>query len=103
MPLVIVFFLSLMTCVVHAHSGGLASDGCHIDHSTGQRHCHRIAPVAAPAVSSGLYQPVMMLTASHSMARRSAQGVDAELSSHRAVEHDRAASTAHQLPSSLTP
>jgi len=24
-----------------AHSGGLAADGCHMDRSTGRRHCHR--------------------------------------------------------------
>src|SRR5688572_2244897 len=26
---------------VWAHGGGLAADGCHMDRSTGQRHCHR--------------------------------------------------------------
>lgn len=30
----------LMSCSVWAHSGGTDSNGCHVDHKTGVRHCH---------------------------------------------------------------
>ncbi|MGX7896040.1 excalibur calcium-binding domain-containing protein [Tsuneonella sp. HG222] len=28
------------TPAAHAHPGGLAADGCHMERKTGQRHCH---------------------------------------------------------------
>src|SRR5690606_39643294 len=31
-----------------AHSGGLNAEGCHINRKTGDYHCHRAAPSAAP-------------------------------------------------------
>jgi len=42
---------SMKTCILalalvfsatfaYAHSGGTDSQGCHVDHKTGQRHCH---------------------------------------------------------------
>ncbi|MES2699179.1 MAG: excalibur calcium-binding domain-containing protein [Pseudomonadota bacterium] len=39
-----------------AHGGGLAADGCHMDRSTGVRHCHRgpsAGPTQAPRQSGG--------------------------------------------------
>ena len=32
--------LSLLPLFAHAHSGGTDSNGCHMDHKTGTRHCH---------------------------------------------------------------
>lgn len=31
----------IQTAPAHAHGGRLAADGCHMDRSTGVRHCHR--------------------------------------------------------------
>ncbi|MDP7158753.1 MAG: YHYH domain-containing protein, partial [SAR324 cluster bacterium] len=33
--------LTLVPSLTNAHSGRLAADGCHLNHSTGVRHCHR--------------------------------------------------------------
>src|SRR5690606_23377158 len=33
----------------HAHGGGLDRNGCHINHSTGDYHCHRAPATAAAA------------------------------------------------------
>src|SRR6188768_786958 len=33
-----------------AHGGRLAADGCHMDRSTGQRHCHRGTNAGATTV-----------------------------------------------------
>ena len=38
--------------LTNAHSGGLAADGCHLNHSTGVRHCHRNQGEAGSGVSS---------------------------------------------------
>lgn len=32
--------LALSTTVAWAHSGGTNSQGCHVNHKTGQYHCH---------------------------------------------------------------
>lgn len=32
--------LALVSSFAFAHGGGLDSDGCHIDHKTGFKHCH---------------------------------------------------------------
>lgn len=34
-----------------AHGGRLAADGCHMDRSTGERHCHR-GPNAGPTTAA---------------------------------------------------
>ena len=36
-----------------AHPGGLAKDGCHMDRSTGKRHCHRGGGTAEPETTRG--------------------------------------------------
>jgi deoxyribonuclease-1 len=38
--------------LTNAHSGGLAADGCHLNHSTGVRHCHRNQGEEGSGVSS---------------------------------------------------
>jgi hypothetical protein len=45
-----------------SHGGGLAADGCHMDRSTGERHCHRGPKAGAtsrPAANGGreVYYP----------------------------------------------
>ncbi|TCB75525.1 YHYH domain-containing protein [Acinetobacter sp. ANC 3781] len=32
--------LTLVTTMAYSHSGRTASDGCHNERSTGERHCH---------------------------------------------------------------
>ncbi|WP_141915449.1 MULTISPECIES: YHYH domain-containing protein [unclassified Herbaspirillum] len=32
--------LLLVSALSFAHSGGTDSQGCHVDHKTGVRHCH---------------------------------------------------------------
>lgn len=32
--------LLLASTLAFAHSGGTDKQGCHVDHSTGTRHCH---------------------------------------------------------------
>ena len=34
------FFLVAFFAAAFAHSGGTDSQGCHVDHKTGIRHCH---------------------------------------------------------------
>lgn len=36
----IAFFVSAITSMAVAHSGGTDSAGCHVDHRTGIYHCH---------------------------------------------------------------
>lgn len=49
--ILIVLVATTMTIVL-AHGGGLAADGCHTDHSTGTRHCHKAPDVNPPASTS---------------------------------------------------
>ena len=37
---VIAVAVMMMSAGVWAHSGGTDSNGCHVDHKTGARHCH---------------------------------------------------------------
>lgn len=36
----LVVAFALIAGLAHAHSGGTDRQGCHVDHSTGIRHCH---------------------------------------------------------------
>lgn len=45
------FALILPPSLAAAHGGGLDSEGCHNDSSTGTRHCHNSSPT--PTTSSG--------------------------------------------------
>lgn len=38
----------LLASNVHAHGGGLNSDGCHANRKTGDYHCHRAPNAATP-------------------------------------------------------
>ncbi|WP_423193495.1 YHYH domain-containing protein [Cupriavidus sp. H18C2] len=38
--IVLVTILACASGVAAAHSGGTDRQGCHVDHSTGIRHCH---------------------------------------------------------------
>lgn len=38
--LIIASILGMFAALAFAHSGGTDRMGCHIDHSTGMRHCH---------------------------------------------------------------
>lgn len=38
--LIVTLIAALSFGVAFAHSGGTDRTGCHIDHSTGLRHCH---------------------------------------------------------------
>ncbi|MGY0799185.1 excalibur calcium-binding domain-containing protein [Lysobacter sp. A286] len=46
-------FIALLLApgVVVGHSGGLNSEGCHTNRSTGDYHCHRGSSAQAPAAS----------------------------------------------------
>jgi len=37
--------VAMTTTSAHGHGGGLARDGCHYDHQSGTRHCHRNSSV----------------------------------------------------------
>lgn len=41
MVLIALSAISLLASAASAHGGRLAADGCHMDRSTGVRHCHR--------------------------------------------------------------
>ena len=45
--------------IAHAHSGGLAADGCHNDRKNGGRHCHgaRARPPVERASGGSVYYP----------------------------------------------
>ncbi|WP_156379441.1 YHYH domain-containing protein [Acidovorax sp. Root402] len=36
----IALFILCAALGAHAHSGGTDSQGCHVDHKTGTKHCH---------------------------------------------------------------
>jgi len=38
----IALFILCAALGAHAHSGGTDSQGCHVDHKTGTKHCHWI-------------------------------------------------------------
>lgn len=38
--LIIVCASLLISCFAHAHGGGVDSNGCHVQKSTGKEHCH---------------------------------------------------------------
>lgn len=40
-PMLIAFMAVVMAGDVFAHGGGLDRNGCHVDHRTGVKHCHR--------------------------------------------------------------
>ena len=47
---------------VYSHGGGLDSEGCHTNHKTGDRHCHRSSG-SSPKPSSGLvFGPVKLVS-----------------------------------------
>ena len=39
--LILLLILNFIPQLIHAHVGGLASDGCHFDHKKGIQHCDR--------------------------------------------------------------
>lgn len=40
LSIVFAILFAVMCGIAYAHSGGTDSEGCHIDHRTGVRHCH---------------------------------------------------------------
>lgn len=40
MKTVIAIIIAAASLTAYAHSGGTDSQGCHVDHRTGLRHCH---------------------------------------------------------------
>ncbi|MFQ1700021.1 excalibur calcium-binding domain-containing protein [Loktanella agnita] len=53
-----ILMMATLPATGHAHGGGLNSDGCHTQRSTGSYHCHRsqTSRLTSPAPVSGAFR-----------------------------------------------